>query len=111
VFDADFFREVLPERAREYAEERGLDAIRVEVTTLLGQRLRVKSFTYPSNNQPLQGAKYVGGWDGVRMVTEEDELIFLPFTGIASIKVVPATGGGGFIGFGAPAEASAQSAE
>jgi hypothetical protein len=73
VFDEGFFSKEFVKRAREFSRERGGLGLRVELATSAGERLDVLEI------RP--------GGDGVRLVTRDERLVFLPYDQIVHVDV------------------------
>ena len=73
MFDEGFFSKEFVKRAREFGREHGGLGVRVEVTTSTGERIDVLEI------RP--------GGDGVRLVTRDERLVFLPYAQIAHVDV------------------------
>jgi hypothetical protein len=73
VYDEAFFGREFADRVREFSHEHEGLGVRVEVVTLEGERLDV--------------LEIVAGDTGVRLVTRDDRLVFLPYAHIAHVDV------------------------
>jgi hypothetical protein len=73
VYDEGFFGREFAERVEEFRREREGLGVRVEIVTLEGERLDVLDI--------------VSGDAGVRLVTRDDRLVFLPYAHIAHVDV------------------------
>ena len=73
MFDESFFGKEFAKRAREFSRERGGLGVRVELVTDGGERLDVLEMK-ASN-------------DGIRLVTRDERLVFLPYAHLAHVDV------------------------
>ena len=73
MFDESFFAKEFPKRAREFSHERGGLGVRLEFVTREGERLDVLEL------KPAD--------DGVRLVTRDERLVFLPYAEITHLDV------------------------
>lgn len=73
MFDESFFAKEFPKRAYEFSREHGGLGARLEFVTREGERLDVLE---------LKADK-----EGVRLVTRDERLVFLPYSEIAHLDV------------------------
>ena len=73
VFDESFFEKEFAKRAREFSREHGGLGVRLEFVTREGERLDVLEMK--------------SSGDGVRLVTRDERLVFLPYGEIAHVDV------------------------
>jgi hypothetical protein len=73
VFSESFFAKEFPKRALEFSRERGGLGVRLEFVTREGERLDVLELK-PGN-------------DGVRLVTRDERLVFVPYGEITHLDV------------------------
>jgi len=73
MFDESFFLKEFPKRTREFSRERGGLGVRLEFVTREGDRLDVLEMK-PGN-------------DGIRLVTRDERLVFLPYGEITHLDV------------------------
>ena len=73
MFDESFFGKEFPKRTREFSREHGGLGVRLEFVTREGERLDVLELK-PAN-------------DGVRLVTRDERLVFLPYGEITHLDV------------------------
>jgi len=73
VFDESFFGKEFPKRAREFSRDRGGLGVRLEFVTREGERLDVLELK--------------SSGDGVRLVTRDERLVFLPYDEITHVDI------------------------
>ncbi len=73
MFDEPFFAGEFPRRTREFSREHGGLGVRLEFVTREGERLDVLEL------RPVS--------EGVRLVTRDERLVFLPYGEIAHLDV------------------------
>jgi len=89
MFDRQFFGDTFPERVREFAAQQSVRSVKVNVVTRDGQ---------PHNIQAIHS-----GEDGVRLVTVDGAMVFLPYHEISRVEVSAPEGEKGPLGFQVPA--------
>ena len=73
MFDESFFGKEFVKRSREFSRDHGGLGVRLEVVTRDGERLDVLELK--------------SGGDGIRLVTRDERLVFLPYDEIAHVDV------------------------